>query len=475
MTFVSLEFLALMALTLPLYYAIGQRARQVLLLVASYTFYAYWNPSYSALILVSTLIDYFAARVMVSSPSGSSGRRRLALVASLCGNLGLLFYFKYTDFAVDSLRSLLGPFGTAVPGPLELILPIGISFYTFQTLSYSVDVYRGEQKPERDFVVFALFVSFFPQLVAGPIERARDLLPQLQRRQPLRARNLELGMARILWGLLKKAVVSDRLAYAAFPSFLDPQAATSGELALSAATMFVVVYLDFSAYADLARGVAQLFGIRLSRNFDYPHAAGNVASYWRRWHMTLVTWIRDYVVRPLGETRGRGLLRRSGMALLVTGLIGLWHGAQWTFVVWGLANGVSIIGYYLLRRQALSRMPERWRRTAAWGLASWAASTFVRVLISVLFFAPSFGLAWTFYRRMLVTPSAAGGEDPRVLLGLLVLILFWTFHYVQSRIALGTLFGRLPPATRALGYALLIQIVLFFAVPFSQSFIYYQF
>ena len=473
MTFVSLEFATLLLATLSVYYVLGGRARQLLLLAASYVFYAYWNPVYAWLILASTTVDYAAARVIDRRPSRSV--QRLALGCSLSANLGLLGYFKYTDFALESLAALLGPFGVQLPGPLQLILPVGISFYTFQTLAYTIDVYRGELRAERDFVTFALFVSFFPQLVAGPIERARDLLPQLRAKQAFDAHNLERGLGRILWGLTKKAVLADRLSAYAFPMFLDPGGASSSELALAATAMFVVIYLDFSAYTDLARGVAQLFGIRLSRNFDHPQVATTVSGYWRRWHITFATWIRDYVVRPLGGTAGASIPRRSAIAILVTLLIGLWHGAQWTFVVWGLANGLSVVVYLLMRRWVLAHLPERVRAGRVWSLASWVFSTLVRVAISVLFFAPTFDLAWAFYRGLLLDLRPGGPGVVVLVLAVCAFLAYAAWEVLQTTGRPGRWFAGRSPWARGLLYTTAAALCLFGASGQGASFIYFQF
>lgn len=473
MTFVSLEFAALLAATLTAYYLVGQRARQILLLGASYIFYAYWNPAYAWLILASTAVDYVAARVLERADSRAV--RRAALGCSLLGNLGLLAYFKYTDFALESLAALLGPLGEGLPGPLELILPVGISFYTFQTLAYTIDVYRRELEAERDFVTFALFVSFFPQLVAGPIERARDLLPQLRTRQLFDPLNLERGLGRILWGLLKKTVFADRISAFAYPVFLNPGGASTSELALAATAMFAVIYLDFSAYTDIARGVAQLFGIHLSKNFDHPQVATTVSGYWRRWHMTFASWIRDYVVRPLGGTAGASTSRRAAMALLVTLLIGLWHGADWTFVVWGLANGVSVVGYLILRRTILFRMPDRVRASLPWSFASWSLSTVVRILISVLFFAPTFELAWAFYTGLLIDPRP-GGPGLVLLAGALAAFLAYIgWEVVQRSGRPRRMLARTPASGRGALYVAAAALCLFGAAGQGAEFIYFQF
>ncbi|MBN1672798.1 MAG: MBOAT family protein [Kiritimatiellae bacterium] len=474
MTFVSLEFAVLLICTLAAYYFLPRRARQLLLLGASYVFYTYWNPIYGLLILASTLVDYAAALAIDHSraPAG----RRLVLILSIVVNLGILFYFKYTHFALDSLRALLGPLGRNLPSPVDLILPVGISFYTFQTMSYTIDVYRGKKRAEKDFILVALYVAFFPQLVAGPIERAKDLMPQLGERHAFRFKNIEHGFRLILWGLLKKAVVGDRLIQAAYGAYLDPAAYTRGELAFSAVGMLVAIYLDFSAYSEIARGTAQLFGIRLSRNFLYPHAALTISDFWRRWHMTMSSWVHDYLFVPLGGSRPRNFRHQARTILTTMGLVGLWHGAQWTFVFWGLAHGLSIVLHQLVRIRLLRRFRRaRFVSSRPWLFGSWLLSTATRALISILFFSPSIAHAGVYFRRLCFGGGVAGFDKPHVLLGLACIAGFWVFHYLQSRSAWSDSLNARHPALRALAYSVLFYIVLFGAVDTSEPFIYFQF
>ena len=472
MTFASAEFALLLAVTFACYYALPQRGRMLLLLGASYVFYAYWNATYALLILASTVIDYSAARAIARTPS--SRVRVLALAASVAGNLGMLGYFKYTDFALDSLRALLGPLAENVPGPLGLVLPVGISFYTFQTMSYTIDVFRGQKRAERDFLLVALYVAFFPQLVAGPIERAGKLMPQLRARQGFSLRNVEHGGRLILWGLLKKIVVGDRLILAAYPAFARPEAFTTGELAFSAVGMTIALYLDFSAYSEIARGTAQLFGVRLMRNFEYPFATGNIVDYWRRWHISMSDWVQDYLYRPLGGFRRRGTWAQARILLITMGLVGLWHGAQWTFVLWGLAQGVVLVAYLTLRL----RLGRRRRKRGApplWSLAGWVATRSVNVAVCVLFFAPDLPAALSFYRHLYLRPAFTGFDQPHVLLGFLAFCCFWILHYAQSRTDLAARLDATGPIVRGVAYAACAYVLMFGAVDQVEPFIYYQF
>jgi len=474
MTFASLEFAALLAVTFSLYYFLPQRLRMLLLLAASYTFYAYWSPVYAVLILASTVLDY--AMALLIHRSGSENRRRFGLLASVIGNLGLLAYFKYTDFALDSLRALLGPLGDNLPGPLELVLPVGISFYTFQTMSYTIDVYRRKKTAEGDFLLVALYVCFFPQLVAGPIERARDLMPQLASRQRFDPGNLETGIRLIIWGFLKKIVVADRLTHAAFSVYLYPELYGTGDVAFAVAAMFVVIYLDFSAYTDIATGTARLFGIRLSRNFDFPHVSCNIADFWRRWHVTMSEWVRDYLFIPLGGFRPRNLRMHARTMLITMGLVGLWHGAQWTFVLWGLTHGACLIIYHLLHLHVLRRFKQsRVLNSGPWRLGSWAFNTALRGVISILFFAPDMERAGTVLHRLFVEPNYDSFIQLHVIFGFGVLTAFWIIHYIHFRWRTGEMLQRRHPLIRAALYTTGFYVILFGGVEVSKPFIYYQF
>jgi alginate O-acetyltransferase complex protein AlgI len=474
MTFASVEFAALLAIVFALYYPLPRRGRMLLLLSASYLFYCYWKPLYALLIFASTVLDYVVALRIPRTRSRAG--RRAALGASIAGNLGMLGYFKYTNFALDSLRDLLGPLGQNLPGPLEIILPVGISFYTFQTMSYTIDVYRGDQEPERDFVLVALYVAFFPQLVAGPIERARSLMPQLAALQPFCFRNLEEGSRLMLWGLIKKTVFGDRLISAAYPAFLDPGAYSTGELAFAAAAGVVMIYLDFSAYSDIAKGTAQLFGVKLVQNFRYPHAAGNVAEFWRRWHVSMSTFVRDYLHRPLGGFRPRSVWFDGRTTLITMGVVGLWHGAAWTFVLWGLLHGLSLVVYRIWRLYVLRRFKGRpFLKSFGWRFGSWATTCFIRIAINILFFAPTIQAAGVFYRRLYLEPTLEGFDRGYVWIGLGVIYVFWIFHYLQSTRELGRWVDGWHPALRGASYTALFYLLLFGGVDQAEQFIYFQF
>jgi alginate O-acetyltransferase complex protein AlgI len=318
------------------------RCRWVLLLVASYYFYAAWAPEYLLWIVVSTLIDYIAA-IQIAKTTADAARKGL-LALSIVANLGLLFVTKYLGFFGDSLQVLLNPLNVPYDVPVfRVLLPVGISFYTLQTIGYTVDVYRGKVEPERHLGLFALFVSFFPQLVAGPIERAGNLLPQFRARRELSASGVVDGLRLMLWGMFKKVVIADRLALYVNGVYDHP--ADYRGLPILLATLFfaVQIYCDFSGYSDIALGAAKVMGYDLTQNFRQPYFATSIAEFWRRWHISLSSWFRDYVYIPLGGNRV-AKWRWYANLMVVFVASGLWHGASWTFVLWGALHGL----YYLV-------------------------------------------------------------------------------------------------------------------------------
>lgn len=337
MVFNSLPFAIFLPVVFGLYWAIGahrRRGQNALVLTASLFFYGWWDWRFLSLMVISTVTDYVVGLQLERTESAR--KRRLLLAVSLAVNLGLLGVFKYYDFFAESLAGVLrASVGFEADARLlNLVLPVGISFYTFQTLSYSIDVFRRRIPASHDFVEFATFVTFFPQLVAGPIERAEQLLPQFQREREFDLDTATLGLRQILWGLFKKVAIADTAALFVDPVFAAPSEFAAPWLWLAALLFSVQIYCDFSGYSDIAIGTARLFGIRLMQNFAYPYFSRDIAEFWRRWHISLSTWFRDYVYFPLGGSRGgRWLtLRNVTLVFLVSAL---WHGANWTFIVWG--------------------------------------------------------------------------------------------------------------------------------------------
>ncbi len=316
----------------------GVQAQNVLLLIASYFFYGCWDWRFLGLIIVSSGIDYFVA-IRLEATDNARARKSLLWI-SIIANLGILGFFKYFGFFVESFADAVESVGFQPHiHTLQIILPVGISFYTFQSLSYTIDVYRKQLQPTRDIVAFFAYVSFFPQLVAGPIERAAHLLPQFLGRRTFDDAAAKDGLRQILWGLFKKIVIADNLAAPVENIFSNYQDFGGGVLFLGTLYFAIQIYCDFSGYSDIAIGTARLFGFDLMRNFAYPYFSRDIGEFWRRWHISLSTWFRDYVYVPLGGSRVSR--KRHFAILLITFTVsGLWHGADWTFVVWGLLNGL---------------------------------------------------------------------------------------------------------------------------------------
>lgn len=341
MLFNSFEFLIFFPLVVLLYFIIPKKVRYIWLLIASYYFYMSWNAKYAVLIAISTVITWVSG--ICISKFKELWVKRTVVALSFVSNLGILFFFKYFDFAINNMNKLLVHTGLElVSNPFDIILPVGISFYTFQALSYTVDVYRGDVTPEKNPLRYALFVSFFPQLVAGPIERSKNLLSQLKRMDTEKLwdynRAVE-GFIQMLWGLFIKMVIADRISIFVDKIFTDIYAYGTIELVLGAVAFAIQIYCDFCGYSTIAIGAAKVMGFDLMENFNVPYFARNIRDFWRRWHISLSTWFRDYLYIPLGGNRCSKL--RQYMNIMITFVVsGLWHGAAWTFVIWGALHGV---------------------------------------------------------------------------------------------------------------------------------------
>ncbi len=467
MLFNSIDFLIFFSVFLLGYFLVRHhlRARNWLIVVASYIFYAWWDYRFVALLLWSTAVDYLVALGMARW--NSSNHRKALLLLSLVSNLGVLFFFKYFDFFRESMRLLLADFGMQTHwGSLQFILPVGISFYTFQTLSYTIDVYRGKLAPTRDIAQFMAFVAFFPQLVAGPIERASHLLPQLATSLRIDLRMLESGIWLFVWGLFKKVVLADSFAYFVDPvfTFVEPEASQT----LIAVSAFALqIYCDFSGYTDMARGMARMLGFDLMQNFNLPYFATSVQDFWRRWHISLSTWLRDYLYLPLGGNR-LGSVRTYVNLMIVMLLGGLWHGAAWNFVAWGLWQGGGLV----VNRLWSDTISTRWKMPA------WAGWT-----LTILFTL----YGWLLFRcssadQVLQLTGSLANWSPefwvplqvRELLLLASPLLLMQIRQWRSNDA--EVVTRLPGWARGVLQGLLIYlIILFWGSEEPASFIYFQF
>ncbi|WP_187261112.1 MBOAT family O-acyltransferase [Pontibacter beigongshangensis] len=493
MLFNSFEFLVFFPSVVLLYYLLPHRLRWALLLAASYAFYMCWRVDYALLLAFSTLIDYTCGRMMGRHPDQQRHRRKPWLWLSLVSNLGILFAFKYLDFfssAASDLARLLG-LDYAAPA-FGLLLPMGISFYTFQTMSYSIDVYYGRIRPERHPGIFALFVTFFPQLVAGPIERAENLLTQLRQKHEFNYQRLTDGLKLMAWGLFKKVVIADRLALMVNQVYADPADYQGIPLLMATGFFAFQIYCDFSGYSDMAIGAAQVMGFRLMENFRRPYLAKSIREFWGRWHISLSTWFRDYLYIPLGGNR---VVRwRWYYNLFLTFVVsGLWHGANWTFLAWGALHGL----YLVLEAATASgngpkpdypnkKGPPALKRLLQVG------STFALVCLAWIFFrAENIAEAWYILQKILLNvpeellnlvqqPSRISqvilyDNYTKFLFMLLMLGVLLSVEVLQSRMRIRAYLNRQPRALRwSLAY-LLIFTILFFGAFNNNEFIYFQF
>jgi D-alanyl-lipoteichoic acid acyltransferase DltB (MBOAT superfamily) len=452
--------------------ALPHRAQNRFLLLASYVFYGAWDWRFTGLLALSTLVDFAIARALYREDAPR--RRRALVVVSLVVNLGILGYFKYAGFFADSLRDLLSAFGVEVPPfALQVILPVGISFYTFQTLSYTIDVYRRQLEPVRNLLDFALYVAFFPQLVAGPIERGARLLPQVLAPRRFGLEALGSGGWLILWGLFKKVVIADNLGRLVDAVFAPGAAPSGGELLLAIHAFSIQIYCDFSGYTDIARGSARILGFDLMLNFRLPYFATSPADFWHRWHVSLSTWLRDYLYIPLGGNRsGRTRTYRNLLITMVLG--GLWHGAAWPFVLWGAFHGLLLCLHRALRPW-LERLAPASRAGAAlwWGVR--VAVTYHLVAFGFFLFR-STSLAQIERLLAALCDGLAPGLAGEWLLPFAVLCApLLAFQVVQA--ASGELepLGRWPLPARVLVCAAVLAGLLLFGEDGGNAFIYFQF
>lgn len=407
------QFFAFFLIVLALYPWLGHRQQNAMLLAASYLFYASWDWRFAGLLAASTAVDYTVALFIASAlDRDRRGRARIALAVSIGANLAILGFFKYFNFFIESAEQVFRAAGyDGSLWTLSIILPVGISFYTFQSMSYTIDVYRRELPATRAIVDFALYVSFFPQLVAGPIERATRLLPQVQRPRMVTRTDWEEGLMLFALGFFRKVAIADPAGALADRYFADPGAYATAPLMAGLVLYSFQIYNDFAGYSDMARGSARMLGFTLMRNFRHPYFASSLSDFWRRWHISLSTWLRDYLYIPLGGSRGGPVRTRANlMATMLLG--GLWHGANWTFLAWGALHGL-----YLSVQRTFSRVLPREAREGRrlWTLTApvrrVAASALVCAVVGFtwLFFrSPDFGTAATYAAGILA--FAAGGE-----------------------------------------------------------------
>lgn len=488
MKFNSIEFLVFFPLVALAFFSLPHRWRWFLLLGASYFFYASWNPKYLVVLLTMTAIGYASGRLLERETRPTT--RRFILTLSLLASLGILFFFKYFELSSRALRIVFEQLGIAnlIPG-FNLLLPLGISYFTFQTLSYIIDVYRGTIQAEKHVGLYALFIAFFPHVTAGPIARANLLLPQFHAEHKPEYEQIVSGLQRMAWGFFKKLVIADRLAVAVNTVYNDPTAYTGLPLILATYAFAFQIYCDFSGYADIAIGAARVMGFKLQENFNQPYYAQSIPDFWRRWHITLYNWLRDYIFYPLNRALKRSRLAADGILVLaippmLTMLAsGLWHGTAWTFIVWGALHGVFMVGAVMWNRSNVSaRLPFSLPPQVANGFKIFA--TFHLVCFAWIFFrANSISDAIYILQHLFVDLGTGaslselmslGGYD--WLIAVLAILVMEAVHWVQRKNGgLRDVIRRQPVWLRWSLYYALVVVIFMFGKFGAGEFIYARF
>ncbi|WP_460219703.1 MBOAT family O-acyltransferase [Psychroserpens sp. MEBiC05023] len=478
MLFNSIDFALFLPLVFLLYWFVTNRQLKLqnfLIVLASYVFYGWWDWRFLSLIIISTLIDYTIGLYLKKEINNN--KRKVLLWFSVFANLGFLGFFKYYNFFLDNFISVFSFFGSPInTNTLNIILPVGISFYTFQTLSYTIDVYRKKLEPTKDIIAFAAFVSFFPQLVAGPIERATNLLPQFYKKRVFNQHKAVDGLRQMLWGFFKKIVIADNCAVFVNTIFDNHYEYTASSLLLGAIFFAFQIYGDFSGYSDIAIGTARLFGFNLKQNFAFPYFSRDIAEFWRRWHISLSTWFRDYLYIPLGGSRGTTLKVIKNVFIIFI-ISGFWHGANWTYIVWGALNAVYFLPLLLAKQN-------RRHLDVVAHDKNWPST---KELLGILL---TFGLttiAWIFFRAESISHALSYLKElcdwsifsipeirPTYLIFLITLFLVIEWIGRRNQYAIESIGIKWKRPIR-LGFYYILIIVIFWFNRNEQAFIYFQF
>lgn len=497
MIFNSIEFLIFFGLLFSLYFFVPSKWKWTLLLVASYFFYGYWRIELLALLIIPTLLVYFIALKIngFGSPpqpgeeAPHQKKKKTWLMAGLVSALAGLLVFKYTDFVGSSLFSLIGIVSKDVKyTPVDFILPIGISFYTFKMVSYLVDVYRGNAPAEKHAGYFALYVSFFPQILAGPIDRAVNFLPELKKKVNFDMERILSGSRLVIWGIFKKMVIADRLAVFVSEVFKNPES-QGINLIFGAYFYAFQIYCDFSGYSDIAIGIARILGFKSMKNFDFPYFGKSLTQFWNKWHISLSTWLRDYlflpiayaVMRPVKTARLYKVKTETWgyvIGMFVTMFLGgLWHGASWTFVIWG-----SLHGLYLVIGYTTKKIRKRWAKKIKLTKLP-ALRHFISVFITfnlvsfawIFFRAESFDKAILYIKSIQLQPAAQGQGTVYLLFNLVLILIFILMEIAYKNRGKWAFIARIPAVVKIAAFALFICLIVIFAVDTSNEFIYFQF
>tara|TARA_R110002111_G_scaffold110212_5_gene169537 strand:+ start:12225 stop:13658 length:1434 start_codon:yes stop_codon:yes gene_type:complete len=477
MLFNSLEFFIFLPIVFILYwFVLGNKLKyqNLLIVFASYVFYGWWDWRFLSLIIFSSFVDYGIGVLL--SKEAEQHKRKILLWTSICVNIGFLGFFKYYNFFVESFVDSFSFFGSELSvNTLNIILPVGISFYTFQTLSYTIDVYNKRLEPTKDIVAFFAFVSFFPQLVAGPIERATNLLPQFYKKREFHYANAVDGMRQVIWGLFKKVVIADNCAKYANIIFNNSDDYSGSTLLLGAFLFAFQIYGDFSGYSDIAIGISRFFGFDLKQNFAFPYFSRDIAEFWRRWHMSLSTWFRDYIYIPLGGSRG-SLNKKIRNVFIIFLVSGFWHGANWTFIIWGGLNALYFLPLLLTNKNRVNTdvVAENRILPSLRELLQMLVTFFITLVAWVFFRADSVSHAFSYLQDML---SLSLFSKPAIIpyTVLFLVIVFITIEWLgrHGQYALERI-DKINKPLRWSFYIVLIMLMFLFTGE-EQAFIYFQF
>ncbi len=478
MLFNSIEFIIFLSVVFIIYWFFLNKhlwLQNSFILVVSYIFYGWWDCRFLFLIFISSLVDYFCG-LLIYKYRETKIKKNFFLIFSLFFNLSLLGFFKYYNFFIESFIEFSSLIGfKASPATLKLILPVGISFYTFQTLSYTIDVYRERIFPTKDIIAFLAFVSFFPQLVAGPVERAVNLLPQFKSVRNFDIKQAKDGLRQMLWGLFKKIVIADICALYVSEIFNNYNLYYSGTLILGIIYFAFQIYCDFSGYSDIAIGTAKLFGFRLMQNFAYPYFSRDIIEYWRRWHISLSTWFRDYLYIPLGGSRGSKFIQIRNIIITFT-ISGLWHGANWTFIIWGFLNGLLFIPNIIIGKSARTEVAAQDTIFPTLKELAQIISTFTAINLTCVFFRSATVYDAINYLTRLFTTDLIFDEKILSLHAFIWIIILLFMEWVQRKKEHALQINQLSRFLRWIIYYILgTAVFYYFFSNFGQSFVYFQF
>lgn len=483
MLFNSIDFAIFLPVVFILYWFVTNKnlkLQNFLIVAASYLFYGWWDWRFLSLIFFSSLVDYLVGLGLLSQ--NNLRKRKILLLISILVNLGLLAFFKYYNFFLENFITAFSFFGAKInAGSLNIILPVGISFYSFQTLSYSIDVYRRKLQPTKDFIAFSAFVSFFPQLVAGPIERATNLLPQFYKKRIFNYSLAVDGMRQILWGLFKKIVIADNCAEFANYIFNNSAELNGSALVLGVIFFAFQIYGDFSGYSDIAIGTSRLFGFDLMRNFNYPYFSRDIAEFWRRWHISLSTWFRDYLYLPLGGSRG-GTWFKIRNTFIIFIVSGFWHGANWTFIAWGALNAIYFLPLLLTKTNRTNlTVVAQGKLFPTLKELFLMISTFLLALLAWIFFRAenmnhALGyIAGIFTSSFLEMPNLSEITRAMTIVSLIIIFIFIEWLGRENQFAIQNFGINWPRPLRWAFYSLIIFIIGLFMPSVESPFIYFQF